>query len=913
MAPPQSRRRRSGQQVKGWTPQKSKVVQGARRAQAEAAEPQPAAQQRNIPPCLRPRAKRTAEQGRADAQMVPFLRAPVAAPVSSSCSCRGAAGTAGVVVAHSPSPLSAATAMVVSILACQVVFSEPSRGGWRRGRRAGVPTRWVTRYFLCAKQNPAPAIQAPASFLLSPSSRLPSLLLLRFRFASSLSSLAPAASASNAAAGSAARALCARRRNCGHGELGSASASSPIPSTPVTRSGHGGRRRRRRHREEEALEVMMRARGLWALRLLLVALVAAAAAPGAVLAQGNLTSRSDLRGLYALRGSLGLRARDWPRHADPCTAWAGVGCRGGRVVSLTLVGLRRTRLGRLNPRFEVDGLRNLTQLEAFNAAGFGLSGSIPAWLGDGLAPTFQSLDISACNVSGEIPASAFAGLARLRTLNLSGNVFSGALPDALWSLPGLSVLDVSRANLTGALPTTGLALPANAQVVDLSGNLFYGNVPDAFRRLFARVLLANISGNYYDGKLSVSDGGGGGNVSSELNCFLDVPGQRTQADCQQFYARLGLPYDGPVNPPAPQPAPAPARKKKHKNLKYILIGAIGGGFLLVAAIAAIVFCFVCSGRRRRIDQRESGASPSAPSGVSATGVVPATGGGGTQSPALPANTAKVGHSFAYDQLANATSDFGEERLIKHGHSVIYYRDVQASSVLLDDKFDVRLGSLSAVCPQEGEGHQNVITKLLRFSSTADQGSSGSPSATCSYDVYCFGKVLLELVTGRLGISASNDAATSEWLDTTLRYVNIYEKELMSKIIDPTLIIDEDHLEEVWAMAIVAKSCLNPRSSKRPPMKYILKALENPLKVVREDNGSSSARLRATSSRGSWNAALFGSWRQSSDIGPSRDDNLLKRSETIKSSGGSNGDHSSSRRRQSKEIFPEPSGSRDTED
>ncbi|AQK63252.1 putative LRR receptor-like serine/threonine-protein kinase [Zea mays] len=53
-----------------------------------------------------------------------------------------------------------------------------------------------------------------------------------------------------------------------------------------------------------------------------------------------------------------------------------------------------------------------------------------------------------------------------------------------------------------------------------------------------------------------------------------------------------------------------------------------------------------------------------------------------------------------------------------------HRDVQASSILLDDKFDVRLGSLSKVCPQEGEGHQNVITKLLRFSSTADQGSSG---------------------------------------------------------------------------------------------------------------------------------------------------------------------------------------------
>lgn len=560
-------------------------------------------------------------------------------------------------------------------------------------------------------------------------------------------------------------------------------------------------------------------------------------------------------------------------------------------------------------------------------------------------------------------------------------------------------------------------------MVDLSENLFYGAVPESFRQLFSRVLIANISANYFEGKLGVSSVAGR-NVSSALNCFLDVGRQRSQSDCQEFYAGRGLPFDGPIAAPTPQPVPPAATgKKKRKKLKYILIGAIVGGVLLLAVVAAVVFCVVCSGRRRN-DQRESGA-PSAPSGV--PGTARAAAAGDAQPSTSSANLAKVGDSFAYDQLANATSGFLEERIIKHGHSgdlyhgvledgttvvvkrigsrvarkdaymteldlfakglherlvpfmghcldkedekvLVYrfvrngdlssslhrksgeqeegmqsldwikrlkiatgvaealcylhhectppmvHRDVQASSILLDDKFEVRLGSLSEVCPQEGESHQNVITKLLRFSSTADQSSSGPPSATCSYDVYCFGKVLLELVTGRLGISASSDATTSELLDNTLRYINIYEKELMSKIIDPSLIIDEDHLEEVWAMAIVAKSCLNPRSSKRPPMKYILKALENPLKVVREDNGSSSARLRATSSRGSWNAAFFGSWRHSSsEIGPSRDDNMFKRSETIKSSGGSNGDHSSSRRRQSKEIFPEPSGSRDTED
>lgn len=182
--------------------------------------------------------------------------------------------------------------------------------------------------------------------------------------------------------------------------------------------------------------------------------------------------------------------------------------------------------------------------------------------------------------------------------------------------------------------------------------------------------------------------------------------------------------------------------------------------------------------------------------------------------------------------------------------------------------------------------------------------------------------MLELVTGKLGISASNDASMKEWLDGTLKYISIYDKELVTNIVDPSLIIDEDLLEEVWAMAIVARSCLNPKPSRRPLMRYILKALENPLKVVREEH-TSSARLRATSSRSSWNAALFGSWRSSSDVAavPAIPANKLEGTSSLKQSGttgsqgsGHNGDngHSSSTRRQSKEIFPEPLEEQDVE-
>ncbi|CAA2998987.1 probable LRR receptor-like serine threonine-kinase At2g16250 [Olea europaea subsp. europaea] len=249
-----------------------------------------------------------------------------------------------------------------------------------------------------------------------------------------------------------------------------------------------------------------------------------------------------------------------------------------------------------------------------------------------------------------------------------------------------------------------------------------------------------------------------------------------------------------------------------------------------------------------------------------------------------------------------------------------HRDIQASSILLDDKFEVRLGSLSEICVQERDTNQNSITRLLRLPPSSDQGTSGMKNATCAYDVYCFGKVLLELVTGKLGISSSNDTTTKEWLEATLPYISIYDKELVTNIVDPSLIIDEDLLEEVWAMAIVARSCLNPKPTRRPLMRYILKALENPLKVVRDEQ-MSSARLRTTSSRGSWNAALFGSWRQSSSdvaampTAPSRKAehaNSFKHSGSDESGQNDGHGHSFSTKRHSNEIFPEPLNLQDVE-
>ncbi|XP_073153950.1 probable LRR receptor-like serine/threonine-protein kinase At2g16250 [Henckelia pumila] len=249
---------------------------------------------------------------------------------------------------------------------------------------------------------------------------------------------------------------------------------------------------------------------------------------------------------------------------------------------------------------------------------------------------------------------------------------------------------------------------------------------------------------------------------------------------------------------------------------------------------------------------------------------------------------------------------------------IIHRDIRTTSILLDDKYEVRLGSLSEVSAQGVASPPNLISRLLQTPQTSDKRPSGSSFITCAYDVYCFGKVLLELVTGRLGLSSLNDSEAKQWLESNLPYISQHDKELILKIVDQSLIIDEDLLEEVWAVAIVAKSCLNPKPSRRPSMRHVLKALENPFKVVREESFS-SGNLRQTPSRQNWTAAFFSSWRRSSS-GNSNVSNQtnreiiggLRQSGRVGSRGSGANTHSSSHKRSSSDVFPEPLEMQDVE-
>lgn len=245
-------------------------------------------------------------------------------------------------------------------------------------------------------------------------------------------------------------------------------------------------------------EVAMEAQvGVFTLSLILVLIIQCGLAQ-----QVNLSSSVERSALLDLRSSLGLRGRDWPIKTDPCR-WTGVQCNpNGLVIGLSISGLRRTRLGRLQPQFAVDSLANLTRLTSFNASGFYLPGSIPDWFGQSLT-SLQVLDLRSCSIIGSIPQS-LAGLTSLHSLYLSGNKLSGSVPSSLGELSELSILDLSRNSLTGSIPTEFSSL-GNLTFLDLSSNFFPGSISPGLGNL-SRLKFLNLSDNSLTGSIPVQLG-----------------------------------------------------------------------------------------------------------------------------------------------------------------------------------------------------------------------------------------------------------------------------------------------------------------------------------------------------------------------------------------------------------------------
>ncbi|KAK9042101.1 hypothetical protein V6N11_017180 [Hibiscus sabdariffa] len=116
---------------------------------------------------------------------------------------------------------------------------------------------------------------------------------------------------------------------------------------------------------------------------------------------------------------------------------------------------------------------SLPNLQTFIVSYNNLVGKIPDQFQD--CPLLSVLDLSSNHLSGEIPES-IASCEKLVSLNLRNNRFTGEIPKALATMPTLAMLDLSNNSLVGSIPINFGTSPA-LEMLNLSDNKLEGPVP----------------------------------------------------------------------------------------------------------------------------------------------------------------------------------------------------------------------------------------------------------------------------------------------------------------------------------------------------------------------------------------------------------------------------------------------------
>ncbi|KAJ6827970.1 putative LRR receptor-like serine/threonine-protein kinase [Iris pallida] len=158
---------------------------------------------------------------------------------------------------------------------------------------------------------------------------------------------------------------------------------------------------------------------------------------------------------------------------------------------------------------------------------------------------------------------------------------------------------------------------------------------------------------------------------------------------------------------------------------------------------------------------------------------------------------------------------------------IIHRDLKSSNILLDDKMRAKVSDFGLSKPAVDGSHvSSIVRGTVGY---LDPEYYTSQQLTEKSDIYSFGVILLELITGHEPISNENFGANCRnivsWAKSYVESGNV------RGIIDPSLEDDYD-IQAVWKIAEAAMACVSPQGVERPSISEVLKEIQEAIAIER---------------------------------------------------------------------------------